>query len=151
MSSDSYGWELQTNKFLVQVVSTVYIYHHSGDGKPTVLCGFLETSNVLHLPCEYITENQYAAEVAVSLFKKHIPIDLKNLDIIPYGFFDPMKPPLSEQERAHRTICLAYQTRIQPGTPVNSDLRFMTYEEIEIARGRIARGHYEAYRTGLAI
>ena len=148
MSSDTYDWENIT-KFQVQVVTAIYVWGATENRQPIVTCGFLEdTDSQLYLPCKDLNEGQHAAEVAVELFRKYIAVDPRSLDIVPYGFFDPVRPLLDDYDKARRIIHLGYQTKIHPGTPVHPDLRFMTNEELQIARSRIARGHYEAYRTG---
>jgi len=150
MTKDAYDWE-DIHKFQVHVLAGIYVWGSDDAGQPTITCGFLEDdNNVLTLPSQPVTHEQYAAQVAVELFRKFVAVDPRMLDIVPYGFCDPIKPPLEEDDMAHRTIHLCYKTRIHPGTPVHPDLRFMTHEEIAIARPRITRGHYEAYRAGLS-
>ena len=151
MSRDSFEWDEQDSRFTVQVMAGIFVYGMNADQTPEITCGFLEgEDHELRLPSACITDQQHAAHVAVSLFKKYVGIDPRTLDITPFGFFDPLRPPLDESLMAQRTIYLGYKTNIHPGTPVNPDLRFMRYEELEIARSRVARGHYEAYRTGVS-
>lgn len=151
MSTDMYEWESDVDKFEVKVLACIYVLSIDADGAPQTTCGFLESDDhELYLPALSITRNRNAAHAAVELFKQNISVDLRTIDIVPSGFFDPIYPKLRlEDDRLQRTIYLGYKTRIHPGTPVHQDLRFKTNEEIQFARARITRGHYEAYRAGL--
>jgi hypothetical protein len=147
MSDDAYDWE-QRRDLSVDVVATIYVCGVSADGSPEITCGFLEKDDRFCLPNAPVTAEKHAAEVAVELFKTYLGVDLATIDVVPYGFFDPIRPPLPDKHNRH--IILSYSTRIHPGTPVHSTLRFMNYEEINIARARIERGHYEAFRAGFS-
>jgi len=139
------------DKFHIKVMASIYVWSTTVNGKPITTCGFLEDENHnLTLPAWTLSHEQHAAHIAIKLFRKYIAVDPRTLDIVPYGFFDPIRPPLDEQEMLRRTIHVCYKTQIHPGTPVHPTLRFMTHEELEIARRRIARGHYEAYRAGVS-
>lgn len=138
-------------EFQVEVVAGIYVWSVNDEGAPGITCGMLEDEgNNLRLPSSLLTYDQHAAHIAIALFRKYIAIDPRTLDIVPYGFFDPVRPQLDNVQMQQRTVYSFYKTKIHPGTPIHPDLRFMTYEEIEIARPRIARGHYEAYRTGIS-
>ena len=138
------------NKFQIKVVIGVYVWSTDNEGKPIMTCGFLEDEDHrLTLPSLEVTHETHAAQVAISLFRKYVAVDPRTIDIVPFGFFDPIRPPLDKSEMSSRIIYLGYKTKIHPGTPVHPDLRFMSHEETGIAKDRIARGHYEAYRTGI--
>ena len=136
---------------MVDILAGIYVWASSEDGSPITTCGFLEDADSqLSLPSSVLDEKQHAAHTAIQLFRKYVAVDPRMLDIVPYGFFDPIRPAiLNEIEMRERTISLYYKTKIHPGIPVHPDLRFMTHEELEIARPRITRGHYEAYRAGI--
>jgi hypothetical protein len=152
MSDDTYNWEkdnrLWERVLNIDVVATIYVCGVGDDGSPEITCGFLDMDDKLCLPNAPVTPKYHAAEVAIQLFREYMGVDLNTIDIVPYGFFDPIHPPL--HDKLNRNIILSYATRIHPGTPVHHDLRFMNYEEINIARERIERGHYEAYRAGFS-
>ena len=132
--------------FNVRVVAGIYVCGVDDDQRPVITCGFIEDEeHQLFLPSMSVTHKHHAAEIAIRLFREHVATDLRTLDIVPFGFFDPIREPTDER----RTIYLGYKTRIHPGTPVHSDLRFMKYEEVSLARRRISASHYQAYRTGL--
>lgn len=137
-------------KFNVDVLAGVYVWAANEDGSPIITCGFLEDEeHNLSLPSMSLDIEEHAAHTAIALFREYVGVDPRMLDIVPYGFFDPIRPQLHDLEMEHRTVFIYYKTKIHPGTPVHPDLRFMTHEELEIARPRITRGHYEAYRAGV--
>jgi len=145
------NWYPVADQFNVQVVASVYLCGTANDGSENITCGFIECDDgVLHLPCSSITNKQHAAEVAYELFKETVGVDPRTIDIVPYGFFDPMVPALGETQKKNRIIYLGYKTKIYPGIPVHPNLRFMNDEELSNARAnqRIRRGHYEAYKAG---
>ena len=146
MSDDMYDWEVQPEKFAIQVALGIYVHGVNEDRQPQITCGFLETqSGELHLPYHNLTHQLFVAYEALNLAKKYIGVDPRTLDIVPCSFFDPITTNII---KANRTIVLYYQTWILPGTPINPDLRMLTDEEIRLARQRTLRGHYEAYRAG---
>jgi hypothetical protein len=149
MSDDMYDWE-NVSKMSVKIVIGVYVFSTTDDNKPVITCGFLEKDNILMLPSQDLTNERHAAQIAISMFREYVGIDPRTIDIVPFGFFDPIRPPLDDLEMNHRDVLLGYKTKIHPGTPVHPDLRFLQYEELELARPRITRGHYEAYRTGVS-
>jgi len=148
MTDDMHDWE-NIQKFQVQIVIGVYVWGVTDNEKPVITCGFLEDEqHGLMLPSRDLPHEQYAAQIAISMFREYVGVDPRIIDIVPFGFFDSIKPPLDDMP--NRNILLGYKTKIHPGTPVHPDLRFLQHEELEIARPRIARGHYEAYRTGVS-
>jgi len=150
MTDDMYDWERQTPKFRVNVLAGIYVWDVTADGSPVVTCGFLESDkHQLSLPSMALAFETHTAHTAIALFREYVAVDPRMLDIVPYGFFDPIRPQLDDQDMQNRAVCVYYKTKIHPGTPVHPDLRFLTNDEIDIARTRIARGHYEAYRGGL--
>lgn len=150
MSTDMYDWENPSPQFQVKVIAGVYVWAATKDGSPIITCGFLEDEqHQLSLPSMSLSTSEHAAHTAIALFREYVAVDPRMLDIVPYGFFDPIRPKLEGLEMENRIVYVYYKTKIHPGTPVHPDLRFMTNEELEIARPRIARGHYEAYRTGI--
>ena len=147
MSDDMYDWEVKIPSDLtVEVVAGIYIHGASDTGSPLITCGFIEDeeSGTLSLPSMALNTNLHAAEAAVKLFKQYLNIDLRTIDIVPYGFFDPMGGDRDDK----RVIILGYKTHIHPGTPAHKDLRFINHEQINIATGRIKRGHRAAYLAG---
>lgn len=137
--------------YKVEVIIGVYVWGASEDGQPITTCGFLEDEqNGLMLPSKEITDHQHAAQLAISMFREYVGVDPRQIDIVPLGFFDPIRPQLKNSDMSSRTILLGYKTKIHPGIPVHPDLRFLQHEELELARPRITRGHYEAYRTGVS-
>jgi hypothetical protein len=141
---------MTNDKFPVEIIASIYVWTATSGGAPIVTCGFLEDKHHgLSLPSLSVDVHQFAAHAAIALFRKYVAIDPRMLDIVPGGFFDPIRPQISAHNMRNRTLCLCYKTKIHPGTPVHPNLRFMTHEELEIARPRIARGHYEAYRAGV--
>jgi hypothetical protein len=133
------------------VVIGIYVWGTTDEGKPVTTCGFLENSHgELCLPRKGLADDRYAAQIAISMFREYINVEPRQLDIVPLGFFDPIDLSASPEDRFTRTILLGYKTRIHPGTPVHPDLRFFRHDELELARPRITRGHYEAYRTGVS-
>jgi len=138
------------SKFYVQVLAGVYVWGATQDGSPIITCGFLENEDGnLSLPSMSLETECHAAHTAIALFREYVGVDPRTLDIVPYGFFDPINPKLPDEDMEARMLYVYYKTKIHPGTPVHPKLRFMTHEEIDIARTRITRGHYEAYRTGV--
>jgi hypothetical protein len=149
MSDDMFDWEVQPPKFEIHVLAGVYVMSCDNEQRPITTCGFIESDDgELHLPYTQLADDKFAAQVAVKLFRELIPVDLRTLDIVPYGFFDPLGAD-KDESMAQRVVSIFYKTRVHPGTPVHPDLRFLTHEELEIARPRIRRSHYEAYRTGV--
>jgi len=141
---------MSAHKFQIKIIAGVYVWSATKDGSPIITCGFLENNkHQLSLPSMGVAESKYAAHTAIVLFRKYVGVDPRMLDIVPAGFFDPIRPKLDMLEMENRTIYLYYKTKIHPGTPAHPDLRFMTHEELELARPRITRGHYEAYRAGI--
>jgi len=150
MSADMYDWENVPHSFQVQVIAGVYVWAVDEEGSPMITCGFLESdTHQLSLPSLPLAKTEHAAHTAITLFREYVAVDPRTLDIVPYGFFDPIRPKLDAPEMEKRTLYVYYKTKIHPGTPVHPDLRFFTHEELEIARARITRGHYEAYRAGI--
>ncbi len=151
MTTDMFEWEEQEERFQIEIIAGVYVWDATDDGLPIITCGFLEDEKQhLSLPSMSLTFEEHAAHTAIALFREYVAVDPRAIDIVPCGFFDTLLPRLfDESEMRNRKISLYYKTKIHPGTPVHPDLRFMTHEELEIARPRITRGHYEAYRTGI--
>lgn len=153
-----YDFEKQSyDKLRVDVVACIYLYTEDNNGNPQILCAFLEDEDGnLTLPYIQANKREYLAETAIRLFKKSLKVNLRTLDIVPGGFFDPISffdpiySNLTDEEKANRTIIVAYKTVITPGTPVNNALRFMNHDEVEVARKRIARGHHKAYKEGIS-
>jgi hypothetical protein len=146
MSDDMFDWEVES-PLGVEVVAGIYVHGEAENGSPLITCGFIEDkdSGTLRLPSMALNTNLHAAEAAVKLFSKYLNVDLRTIDIVPYGFFDPMVVGHTDDPRI---IILGYKTHIHPGTPAHKDLRFINHAEIDIATGRIKRGHRAAYLAG---
>ena len=134
----------------IDIVACIIVCGVDESGAQRMTCGFIEDDHgELSLPQGGSIVCNHVAELALDLFREYIDVDIRTLDIVPGGFFDPLKPDLHELDKESRTITLSYNTRIHPGTPVHSKLRFLDHEEISVARGRITRGHYQAYRAAM--
>lgn len=151
MSEDAYDWEFSTDKFETHVLTAIYVCGATEEGHPEIKCAFLESEeSELYLPHKQVDYSTHAATIAVRMFKEYVGLDHRAYDIVPYGFFDPILPQLDDDEMCNRIISLGYKTRVIPGTPLHPDLRLLSHDEIELARQRIKRGHYAAYRAGIS-
>ena len=123
------------DKFPVDVVLAIYSLVESSGGLIEPKCGFLRgEDNKLYLPSTGLPHNKYASQVIVDMTKQLIKRNIKDVDIIPLDFLDPM----NEEKRI---ITLAYKVMIQSPTPIYANIEFLNYEELrrnELAKKRDA-------------
>lgn len=139
MSKDCYDWE---ENYTVEVALSIFVWGIDENNNVVKKCGFIEKNNELYLPSLTLTNNNHAAELAVKLAREYIGADIRNVDIMQVGFFDP----IGEVEDRHIVLC--YKAIITEGIPVKKEVEFYTDERLQISKRRIRAGHYAAYREG---
>lgn len=142
MSKDCYDWE-ENHLFNIEVALAIYKWEEFSNKNFVKRCAFIEKDNEIFLPyIDFKTTNKHCAEIAVELVKKYIGVDIRNIDIMQIGFFDPIK-------YENRNIVLCYKTIINDPIPIHKELKFIADEQLQISKRRIRTGHYSAFREGI--
>lgn len=132
------------DKFAVSVVLAIFIKGENDSVHPQK-CAFYDKEGKISLPSQRISSSQHASQVAVSLLKSLVPIDLKLLHITPVGFFDP----ITEKESPDREILLGYRVIISPGMPIHKELEFKDHADLGISAARVTQNHFRVFRAAL--
>lgn len=149
MSDDCFEWEMQPDKLAIEVCLCIFMLGLNEDGIMEKQCAFIDENDEVRLPFVFLDKNQHVAQTVLNLIEENVSDDYRNLDIMSVSFFDPVINKKSF-DVSNRSIILAYKTIIAPGTPIKKNLRFYNYEKVETVKGRIRRGHFEAFRRGFS-
>jgi hypothetical protein len=89
-------------------------------------------------------------ELAVKYIKELLNVDLRTIKIDNIGFVDSIKElQCSDIYSKGHNISFGFFVQILPGTHINSELEFITYDEIRNAISRISENHFKLLRKSV--